>query len=134
MVSDLAMLAHKGCKIAAAKKVFYSFFHLFALFKPLFAPISQSSIYKLFRFSESLGKSNAKKCSQNTKFSQKGCKIAAQKKCFLANFALLAGFFWYWCYYPLRSSDALFPVCGIFFQMAEQLLIAIRLFNSTPFH
>ena len=24
-------------------------------------------------------------------------------------FALIAGFFWYWCYYPHRS-----PVCGIF--------------------
>ena len=46
----------------------------------------------------------------------KGCKIAAQKKFFFpANFAFLAGFFWYRrCYYPRRSRDSLSPVCGIF--------------------
>ena len=32
----------------------------------------------------------------------------------MANFALLAGFCWYWCYYPHQSRDALPPVCGIF--------------------
>ena len=31
------------------------------------------------------------------------------------NFALLAGFFWYRCYYPHRSRDSLSLVCGIFF-------------------
>ena len=45
----------------------------------------------------------------------KGCKIATQKKVrFSTNFALLAGFFWYQCYYPHRSRDALSPVRGIF--------------------
>ena len=49
-----------------------------------------------------------------TTFAHKGCKIAAQKKvCFLANFALLAGFVWYWCYYPHRSRDTMSPICGI---------------------
>ena len=33
---------------------------------------------------------------------------------FVANFASLAGFFWYPCYYPHRSRYALCPVCGIF--------------------
>ena len=49
-------------------------------------------------------------------FAHKGCKIATQKKvCFSANFALLAGFYWYRCYYPHWSRDALSPVCGSFF-------------------
>ena len=48
-------------------------------------------------------------------FAHKGCKIAGQQKVsFLANFALLAGFFWYRCYYPHQSRDSLSPVCGIF--------------------
>ena len=28
---------------------------------------------------------------------------------------LLAGFFWYRCYYPHRSRDALSPICGLFY-------------------
>ena len=49
-------------------------------------------------------------------FAQKGCKIAAEKKeeNKSADFALLEGYFWYRCYYPHRSRDALSPVCGIF--------------------
>ena len=96
--------AHKGCKIAAAKIVFTDFFlllYLFILFIFLFVPTSQSPISKLFRFSESLGKSNGKKWSKIWKLLLiNGTPIAAQKMfClvlfFLANFALLAGFFWY---------------------------------------
>ena len=42
-------------------------------------------------------------------------KLQHQKNSiFAANFALLVGFFWYWCYYPHRLKDALFPVRGIF--------------------
>ena len=45
----------------------------------------------------------------------KGYKIAAQ---FFfwggANFPLIAGFFWYRCYYPHQSRDALSPVYRIF--------------------
>ena len=49
-------------------------------------------------------------------FARKGCKIAAKKKfVFSANFAVLAGFFWYQCYYLHRSRDSLYPVWGIFF-------------------
>ena len=48
-------------------------------------------------------------------FAHEGCTIAAQKKLvFSANLALLAGFFWYRCYYLHRSRDALSPICGIF--------------------
>ena len=49
-------------------------------------------------------------------FAYKECKIAPQKSLFFsAHFALLAGFFWYRCYYPHRSRDALSPVCGILY-------------------
>ena len=89
MILDLKTFAPKGCKIAMAKKGFYEFFHLFTPLKRLFAPTFQSQISKLFRLFESMGKF----------FSHKGCSIAAHKTYFLANFALLAGFFfWYWSY------------------------------------
>ena len=52
------------------------FFHLFTPFKRFFAPTSQSPMSKLFRFSESFGKSNGKKWS----FDHKGCKIDERKK------------------------------------------------------
>ena len=49
-------------------------------------------------------------------FAYEGCKITAQKEvCVPENFALLAGFFWYCCYYPHWLRDALSSVCGIFF-------------------
>ena len=47
----------------------------------------------------------------------KRVKLPWKKFCILANFALLAGFFWYWCYYPHRSRDALSPVCEIFLML-----------------
>ena len=59
---------------------------------------------------------------------------------------LLAGIFWYWCYYPHHSRDALSPVWGIFhFEeeknsniqqdievnciLPEQLLLVLNLFS-----
>ena len=45
---------------------------------------------------------------------KKGVKLPRKKSFFLANFALISGFFWYWCYHPHRSRDALSPACGIF--------------------
>ena len=62
-------------------------------------------------------------------FAHKGCKIAAQKKVwFSTNFALLAGFFWYQCYYPHLSRDALSPVCRIFimFFSSKYQLLALK--------
>ena len=54
-------------------------------------------------------------------FVHKGCKIAAHFFFFLKNFALLAGFFWHWSYYPHQSRDALSPVCGIFVHILHTL-------------
>ena len=123
MVSDLTTFAHKGCKIAVAKKVFTDFFDLFALFQRLFAPLSQSAMSKLFRFSESLVKSNGKKWCQIWKLLHvKGVKLPRKKNSFSVNFALVGGFFWYQCYYPHQSWDA-DPVCRIFKKLFEFNLI-----------
>ena len=108
-------------------------------FKGLFAPTSWSQMSKVFRIVESLGKSNGKKWSQIWNFLLiKGVKSLHKKNCSWANFATLSKIFlvlvfltsfnsllfckfcltsrifWYWCYYPHRSKDALSPVCGIF--------------------
>ena len=107
----------KGVKSPRQNKFFTDvFLHLFTPFKRLFAPTSWSPMSKLFRFSKSLGKTNVKKWSQIWKLLLiKVVKSPRKKKFFfLANFALLAGFFWYRCYYPHRSRDSLSPVCGIF--------------------
>ena len=47
----------------------------------------------------------------------KECKIATHFFFFFANFALLAGFFLYLCYYLYWSRDSLFPVCRIVFPL-----------------
>ena len=71
-------------------------------FEHLFAPTSRSQMSKKSTDKESLGKSNGKKWSQIWTFTNKWCKIAAQKKvCFLTNFVLLSRIFWYW-YFSLR--------------------------------
>ena len=65
----LDLKTNKEGKIAAQKKLVFGqilpyFFLLLlflTLFKGLFAPTSQSQMFKLFRFLESLGKSNGKK-------------------------------------------------------------------------
>ena len=94
---------------------FSDFWHGIAL-KRLFTPISQSPMSKLFRFSESSGKSNGKKWSQIlTLLLIKGLK-SPQNFYFIfsANFSLLAGLFWYRCCYPHLSRNALSPVRGFF--------------------
>ena len=60
------LLLIKGVISPRRKKVFTDFFslHLFTFFKRLSAPTSQSPMSKLYRFGESLGKSNGKKWSQ----------------------------------------------------------------------
>ena len=80
--------AHKGCKVAAAKKVFFTdFFYLFTLYKSLFAPTFRSPMSKLFKFLESLGKNNEKKWSQILKLLlTKGVKSPWRKKFFLQIF------------------------------------------------
>ena len=103
-----------------AKKVFTYFFHLFTPFKRLLAPTSKLS--KFFRFSESLGKTNGKR------WSQKGCKIAAQKSLIFNKFCLTSRNFLYWCYYPHRSRDALSPVSGIFLPYCHHFWTTMELF------
>ena len=61
MVSYLKTFAHKGCNIGAVKIFLKDFFYLFTPIKPLFVPTSQNPMPKLFRFSESLAKTNGKK-------------------------------------------------------------------------
>ena len=96
-------------------------------FKRLFAPTSRNRMSKFCWDSESLGKSNEKKWSHIWKLLLiKGCKIAMQKIVYARLYnkdkeviqqgsggyttrirRLLAEFFWYWCYYPHRSRDAI---------------------------
>ena len=64
VVSRLNIFTQIWSKIAAAKSFFTDFFHLFTPFKRLFAPTSQSPMFKNFKLSESLGKSIGKKGSQ----------------------------------------------------------------------
>ena len=47
------------------------------MFKRLFAPTSKSLMSNIFRDSESFGKSNEKKGSQNLKKSNEWCKFTA---------------------------------------------------------
>ena len=60
-------------------------------------------------------------------FTNKGCKITAQK-CFFfsANFELLSRICWYSCYYLHVSTDSLSPVCGISYHTGtkQQLVIS----------
>ena len=102
MVSDFKKNLIKGVKSPRQNKFFLTdLLHLFTPFTRLFALTIQSPMSKLFRFSESLKKSNGKK----------GLQFFF---CSLANFVLLAGFFWFLCYYQHWSRDALSPVCRIF--------------------
>ena len=62
--------------------------------KVFFAPTSQSWMFKIFRDSETLGKSNLKKCAQILKLLLiKGVKLLRKKVCFWANVALLSRIF-----------------------------------------
>ena len=114
MVSDLKTFAHKGCKIAAAKKVFLTDFFICSLRLNVFLPpLPEVQCPNFLDLRNPWGKVMER--SGWKLLLIKGVKSPRKKKLvFSANFALLAGFFWYWCYYPHRSRDALSPVCGIF--------------------
>ena len=73
-------------------------------------------------------------------FALKWCNIAAGKKLYfcLANFPLLAGFFWYQCYFPHRLRDASSPLSGFFsehfikvrfFWGGENLLVSLKYYK-----
>ena len=72
---------------------------------------------KLFWFSEFLGESKGNKWSQILKkvLLIKGVKSPRKKSLFFGDFCLTSSFFWYCCYYPHRSRDALSPL-SIFFK------------------
>ena len=89
--------------------IFFCSLHLNVFFNPL--PKAQCPNY--LDFPNPWGKLMERSGIRFEHFAHKRCKIAAIFF-FLTNFALLAGFFWYWCYYPHRSRGALSPVCRIF--------------------
>ena len=103
-------------KIAAQKKVFFGLLRFLVFFNGLFDPTSWSRMSNIFRDSESLGKSNAKKWSNIWTFLfGSGLKLPRKKKFFLLLLILpWSTLLWHRCYYPHRSRDALSPVCGIF--------------------
>ena len=85
-------------------------------FNSLFVPTSQNPMSKLLRFLLSLKKRNGKKWSQIWRLLLvKGVKSPRERKKNSSNFCLTSRIFWYWCYYPHRSRDALTPVSRIFF-------------------
>ena len=107
VVSDLKTLAPKGCKIAATKKSFYRFF-LFVLnvfLPPLLKVQCPNFLYFWNPGKKVMLIDGAKLVIDSAKL---------QRSFFLVNFAFLAGFFWYQCYYPHRSRDATSPVWVIF--------------------
>ena len=106
-------------KIAAQKKFFFfTFFGLLwfsVFFNGLFDPTSRSRMSNIFRYSESLGKSNGKKWSNIWTFLLgSGLRLPHKKKFFFLVILLWSTLLWHRCYYPHRSRDALSPVCGIF--------------------
>ena len=104
MVSDLKTFAHMNYFICSLR------------LNVFFPPFPKVQCQNFWNIKNPWGKSNEKKWSQIVRtFAHKGCKIAKQKKFFFYEVCLTSRVFWYWCYYPHRSRDALSPVCVIFF-------------------
>ena len=115
MVLHFKTFINKGCKIAAQKKF-------------IFGRILQGSggystgIRRLYNKDQEVYKKDQEVMFSDTIIEHsrklliiKGVKLPLQKKSFFSlNFALLAGFFWYQCYYAHRSRDTLSPVCRIY--------------------
>ena len=94
MVTDLKTFLIKGVKSPHQFFFFYYFFHLFTLFKRILAPTSWSPMSKLFRFLESLEKSNEEKWSQVLQLLLiKGVKLPCKKVSFLDKFCLTSRIF-----------------------------------------
>ena len=117
MVSDLKFFAKKCAQLPRQKKVFYRLFssHLFTPFKGPFAHTSRCQMSKIFRYLESLGKSNGKKWSQIWTFFLKNCVKITRKKSFLRIFVICS----------LRLKVFLTPLpevqCPILFWFSESL-------------
>ena len=109
----------KGVKLTQQKKN-YGFFCIWSLqFQGIFAPTSLSPMSKLFRFLESLGKSNGKKLSQIWQLLLiRGVELP-QILLLLLFFFIFYGKFLYRCYYSHRLRDASSPVCRIFVVVEE---------------
>ena len=91
------LLLKQGVKLRRQKEFFTIFFLLlFTLFKHLFAPTSQSPMSNFLDFWNPWRKVMERKglWFENFKL-MKGVKWPRKKKKNSANFALLAGFFWY---------------------------------------
>ena len=88
-------LLKNGLKSPRQFFFFYNFFHFCTLFKRHFVPTFQSPMSKLFRFSESLGKSNGKNWSQIWKLLlRNGVKLPCAKKVvFFGKFCLTCRIF-----------------------------------------
>ena len=100
---------------------FTDFFYICSIcLNVILRPLPEVQCPNVLDFQNPWGESNGKKWTQILKLLLiKGVKSRHTKKfIFLANCAFLAGFFWYWCYYPLRSRDALSPVWGIFISIS----------------
>ena len=103
MVSDLNTSTNKGCKVDVQKKLFFGqilpywagfFWYWCFLLRLTVLKTPLPKIFKLFRFSESWGKSNGKKWSQILKkIAHNGCEIAAPIFLFFGEFCLTGRFF-----------------------------------------
>ena len=117
MVSDLKFFAKNCVYLPRRKKFFHRFFssHLFTPFNGPFAHTSWSPMSKIFRYLESLGKSNGKKWSQIWTFFLKNCVKMTWKKSFLRIFVICS----------LRLKVFLPPLpevqCPILFWFSESL-------------
>ena len=95
MVSDLKTFAHKGCKIATAKKVLYGFFficsHCLNVYLP---PLPEVQCSKILDFQNPWGKSNGNKWFQIWRLLLiKGVKLQRKKNFFFGEFCLTSRIF-----------------------------------------
>ena len=82
VVSDLKTLAHKGCKIARAKKKNYGFFSFIHSILTSFCPHFPKSNFQAFKIFGILGGEKWKEVVSDLRtFAHKGCKTAAQRNC-----------------------------------------------------
>ena len=127
------IFAQKWSKIAAAKRVFYGFFSsLFCSLRlNVFLPkLSKVQCPKFLDFPNPWKKTNGKRWSQIwILYLIKGVRSPHKKSFIFNEFFLTSRIFWYQCYYPHQSRDALSPICGIFF-MNKLLFFFFKLYNS----
>ena len=116
VVSDLTTFAHKGCKIATARKVFKNFFSFLHSVKMSFCPhFAKSKVQNFWTFQNPWGTKMEKTGLRIEKLLLiKGVKLSRKKKVFFSLCQILSyqHDFFYWCYYPHRSRDSFSPVCG----------------------